>query len=109
MEKSTSLVLVLTTVGADFDAAALAHILVTERMAACVNVLPPMTSVYRWKGAVEHDREQQLLIKTAPDRLSALGQRLRELHPYEVPELMAFEVADGHVPYLEWIAAETAP
>ena len=81
----SAIAIVLTTIGADADAAALARTLVEERLAACVNVLPPMTSFYRWKGAIEEDREQQLVIKTTPTRTVALEARLRELHPYELP------------------------
>ena len=80
------LVLVLTTLGADADAAALARTLVEERLAACVNVLPTMTSIYRWKGTVDQEREQQLLIKTSAEQIEALAARLSELHPYELPE-----------------------
>jgi periplasmic divalent cation tolerance protein len=96
-------VVVLTTLAADADAVALARTLVEERLAACVNVLPAMTSVYRWKGAVEQDREQQLVIKTAPAQLPALEARVRELHPYELPEFLVLP-ASGSKAYLDWIA-----
>jgi periplasmic divalent cation tolerance protein len=98
--------LVLTTLGADADAAALARTLVDERLAACVNVLAPMTSVYRWKGAVEHDREQQLVIKTSRARVEALQARLRQLHPYELPEFLVLQ-AGGSEAYLSWIQGST--
>lgn len=93
---------VLTTLGADTDASTLARTLVNERLAACVNVLPPMTSIYRWKGAIEQEREQQLVIKTTADRVQALGTRLRELHPYELPELLILSAASAE-DYLAWI------
>jgi periplasmic divalent cation tolerance protein len=96
-----SVVLVLTTVGADADAVALARTLVNERLAACVNVLPPMTSVYRWRGNIEEDREQQMVIKTAAARVPALQARLRELHPYELPEFLVVP-ASGSEAYLAW-------
>jgi periplasmic divalent cation tolerance protein len=96
-------VLVLTTLGADADAAALARTLVEERLAACVNVLPAMTSLYRWKGAVEQDREQQLVIKTTPSRLRALEVRLKALHPYEVPEFLVVPAEGGSAAYLAWV------
>lgn len=99
---------VLTTLGAGTDAAALARTLVEERLAACVNVLPPMASTYRWKGKVEHDREQQLVIKTAPGRLSALEARLRELHPYELPEFVVL-TARGSTAYAAWVGGSVAP
>ena len=98
-------VVVLTTLGADADAAAMARTLVDERLAACVNVLPAMLSVYRWKGTVESDREQQLVIKTAASRVAALEARVRELHPYELPEFLVLS-ASGSKAYLDWIAAE---
>jgi periplasmic divalent cation tolerance protein len=94
---------VLTTIGADADAAALARTLVDERLAACVNVLPAMTSVYRWKGQVESDREQQIVIKTDARRLTALEARLRELHPYELPEFLVVAAAGGSAAYLAWV------
>jgi periplasmic divalent cation tolerance protein len=94
--------LVLTTLGADADAAALARTLVEERLAACVNVLPAMTSIYRWKGSVEQEREQQLLIKTTAGRIEALAARLRELHPYEVPEFIVLDAA-ASAAYGAWV------
>ena len=104
--KSTSpivkLVLVLTTLGADADAPAFARTLIEERLAACVNVLPAMTSIYRWKGSIDQEREQQLLIKTAVDRLEALAARFRELHPYELPEFIVLD-AEASTAYAEWI------
>jgi periplasmic divalent cation tolerance protein len=96
-------VIVLTTLGLDTDAAALARTLVEERLAACVNVLPPMISIYRWKGAVAQDREQQLIIKTAAERVPALEARLRTLHPYEVPEFLVIPLAGGSNAYLTWL------
>ena len=98
-----TVVLVLTTIGADADAAALARTLVDERLAACVNVLPAMTSVYRWKGQVESDREQQIVIKTDAGRLAALEARLRALHPYELPEFLVLPAGGGSAAYLAWI------
>lgn len=95
-------VIVLTTLGADAGAHALARTLVDERLAACVNVLPVMTSLYRWKGAVEQDREQQLVIKTSRDRIPALQARLRELHPYELPEFLVL-TAEASDAYRAWI------
>jgi periplasmic divalent cation tolerance protein len=98
-----NLVLVLTTLGADADAAALARTLVEERLAACVNVLPPMTSIYRWKGSVDQEQEQQLLIKTAPDGVEALAARLRQLHPYELPEFIVLE-GTASTAYAAWVS-----
>jgi periplasmic divalent cation tolerance protein len=102
-------VIVLTTLGADTDASSLARTLVEEYLAACVNVLPPMSSTYRWKGAVEQEREQQLVIKTTAARLAALEARLRDLHPYELPEFLVLTVAAGSDAYLRWVAESTTP
>ena len=95
--------IVLTTIGSETNAVALAKTLVEEQLAACVNVLPAMVSVYRWKGAVEQDKEHQVVIKTAVDRLAALETRLRELHPYELPELLILDVDNGGAKYLAWV------
>jgi len=96
-------VLVLTTIAAEADGAALGRALVDERLAACVNVLPAMTSVYRWKGQVEQDREQQLVIKTTRDRLAALEARVRDLHSYELPEFLVIAADGGSEAYLQWV------
>ena len=93
----------LTTIAADADGAALARTLVEERLAACVNLLPAMTSIYRWKGQVEQDREQQVVIKTTTDRLTALEIRLGELHAYELPEFLVVAAAAGSDAYLAWV------
>ena len=96
-------VIVLTTFPVEGDADAFARTLVTERLAACVNVLPPMTSVYRWKGEIEQASERQLVIKTARSSLDRLKARLTELHPYDVPEILVIQIADGGEPYLKWL------
>jgi periplasmic divalent cation tolerance protein len=101
--------IVLTTMPDDERADELARTLVDERLAACVNVHGPMTSTYRWKQTVEHDRERQLVIKTTGDRLTALERRVRELHPYELPEFIVLSVEGGSDSYLRWVAAETRP
>ena len=104
MSSSTrSVVLVLTTIAAEADGAAFARTLVDERLAACVNVLPAMVSVYRWKGQVEQDREQQLVIKTTADQLTALEARVRELHAYELPEFVVITADEGSAAYLAWV------
>jgi periplasmic divalent cation tolerance protein len=100
--------IVLTTLGADADAAGLARRLVEEHLAACVNVLPPMTSVYRWKGQVEQDHEQQLIIKTTAVRVAALEARLRALHPYELPEFLVLDAVAGAA-YGAWVGESTTP
>ena len=94
--------IVLTTMGVDTDAAALGRTLVDEGLAACVNVLPPMTSVYRWKNKVEVEREHQMVIKTTRAGLATLEQRLLELHPYELPEFIVLTAAAGTA-YGQWL------
>jgi periplasmic divalent cation tolerance protein len=96
-------VLVLTTIAAEADGAAFARALVEEQLAACVNVLPAMTSVYRWNGQVEQDREQQVVIKTTRDRLGALESRVKELHSYELPEFVVIAAGGGSAAYLAWV------
>jgi periplasmic divalent cation tolerance protein len=80
-----------------------AHTLVVERLAACAQVSAPIASTYRWKGVVEQASECYCHLKTTVERLPALRKRLRELHPYEVPEIIAVPIVDGDPGYLEWI------
>ena len=105
---SEVITLVLTTLGASADYDRFARTLVDERLAACVNVLPPMRSTYRWKGTVEQDDERQVVIKTTADRVEALRARVGELHPYELPEFIVLAVADGDRGYLDWIRESVA-
>jgi periplasmic divalent cation tolerance protein len=100
---TTDALVVLVTVPNAETADTLAEALVGERLAACVNVLPPMRSVYRWKGAVERDAEQLCLVKTTRAGFERLRARIVELHPYEVPEVIALPVERGHAAYLEWL------
>lgn len=97
-------VIVLTTWPAEEDPGPAAATLVDERLAACVNVLPAMESVYRWKNTVERSRERQLVIKTTRGRVDALIARLKHLHPYEVPEALVVPVIGGAEEYLSWLA-----
>lgn len=89
-------------------AESLAHALVERRLAACVNILPPCLSVYRWQGAVEQADEVPLLIKTTRARYAELEAALGELHPYSVPEIIALPLAAGLPAYLDWVGAECA-
>jgi periplasmic divalent cation tolerance protein len=102
-------VLVLTTLGADADALTLARTLVEEHLAACVNVLPPMTSVYRWRGRIEEDQERQIVMKTTRRQVPALELRLRQLHPYELPEFVVLATSGGSEAYLGWLVESTTP
>lgn len=96
--------LVLTTIPLDFDVDAFSGALLTERLAACVSVFPPMVSTYRWHGRVESASERQVVIKTTRPRLDALERRIAALHPYEVPELLVVAVSGGGASYLSWLA-----
>jgi periplasmic divalent cation tolerance protein len=104
---SPEYVIVLTTLPVDADATAFARTLLDERLAACVNLLPPMESVYRWEGRIEREKERQLFIKTSRDRIVPLWDRVRELHPYEVPEFVVLSIVDGNDAYLRWIGEST--
>ncbi len=102
-----TVLLVLTNLPNRADADALAQFLVENRLAACVNILAPCHSIYRWKGAVETAEEVPLLIKTVETRYPALEAALRERHPYEIPEIVALPVTGGLPEYLAWLVAET--
>ena len=97
-------VLVLTTWPVAGDADAFARTLVEERLAACVSVLPPMQSTYRWQGTVETATERQVLIKTKAALVAALEARVLELHPYEVPEFLVLSLDAGSPAYLSWLS-----
>ncbi len=103
----TDVVLVLTTMPAGERAELLARTLVDEHLAACVNVYPPMVSLYRWRGVLERESEQQIVVKTTASRVPDLRARISGLHVYELPELLVLEVRDGSPGYLEWVGAET--
>jgi periplasmic divalent cation tolerance protein len=102
---SSTFVIVLSTFPADQDPTALAVALVEEHLAACVNVLPPMRSIYRWEDKVEQASEHQLIIKTTAARAEAVTARLASLHPYDVPEVLVLSVATGAERYLQWLQA----
>ncbi len=108
METAQTL-LILTNLPDEASAQTLASHLVEARLAACVNVLAPCRSVYRWQGALEDAREVPLLIKTTAARYAALEAAIRASHPYELPEIIAVPVARGLPEYLSWVAAETLP
>jgi periplasmic divalent cation tolerance protein len=100
-------VMVLTTLPVDADGPGFARSLVEERLAACVNLLAPMESVYRWEGNIEQETERQVVIKTSRDRVAMLWDRIRELHPYDVPEFLVLPIIDGNDAYLRWVADST--
>jgi periplasmic divalent cation tolerance protein len=94
---------VLSTLGSAEDAERIARELVERGLAACVNVVPSVVSVYRWKGRVERDEEKLLVIKTRRDRFEELREAILRLHPYEVPEIVALPIEAGHAAYLAWL------
>ena len=102
-----STLLVLTNLPDRAAAERMADLLVEKRLAACVNILAPCRSVYRWKDAVQHDEEHPLLIKTTAARYPALERAMREGHPYELPEIIAVPIERGLPAYLAWVEAET--
>ena len=100
-------VLVFCTCPDEPTAERIAAALVEQRLAACVNRIPGVVSTYRWKGEVQRDSECLLLIKTTIEHFDALRERIVALHPYELPEIVAVDIARGLPPYLDWIASET--
>jgi periplasmic divalent cation tolerance protein len=96
--------LLISTASSRAEAQTIAQALVDARLAACVNIVGPIESVYRWKGAVEQSQEFLMLIKTTGDRFNAVRDRLRELHSYEVPELIQVPIENGLPEYLTWLA-----
>jgi periplasmic divalent cation tolerance protein len=101
-------ILVLTNVP-DLECAQLiARTLVEARLAACVNLLPAVQSIYRWQGQIEEATEITLLIKTTSQQVDSLQKAIVKLHPYDVPEIIATPIVAGYAPYLQWIATETA-
>lgn len=104
-ELRNSVVLVLTTVPSEALGEEIARTLVVERLAACVNVGAPMTSIYHWKDNVEQETERQLVIKTSADRVTAVEQRIKALHSYELPECLVIGTAGGSEAYLKWVVS----
>jgi periplasmic divalent cation tolerance protein len=97
--------IVLVTVGNSEEGEKIARALVEERLAACVNIVPGITSIYRWDESIERDSELLLLAKTTDARLPELKQKVKALHSYEVPEILALPVTGGSEPYLAWLRA----
>ena len=101
--------LVLCTCPTAAVAAELAHAVVEADLAACVNVVPAVRSIYVWNGAVQTDDEALMVIKTTAGRFPGLRETLVAKHPYELPEVIAVPIADGHDPYLQWLAQPRGP
>lgn len=100
-------ILIITNLPDKASAEALAKKLIQERLAACVNIMAACTSVYHWQGKVETAQEIPVLIKTTRQRYEAAEQTIREVHPYELPEIIMVPLAGGLPAYLDWVAAET--
>lgn len=109
MSAASGVWLAFTTCPDEGVARRLVHAVVVERLAACGSILPGVTSIYQWQGAVETAAECLVLLKTDAARVDELGRRVGELHPYDVPEFLATPMERGLAPYLAWVAAETLP
>jgi periplasmic divalent cation tolerance protein len=108
----TDCIVVFVTAGSEAEAETIARALVEERLAACVNILPPIRSIYRWEGKVADDQEWLLFIKTRAQRFSAVEARVKALHSYQVPEVIALPIVQGAEGYLRWLlenASEPRP
>lgn len=103
------ILVVLTNCPDEEVAERIARALVDNRLAACVNQLAPVESIYRWRGAVEEASEVPLLVKCTRERYPAVEEAIRQLHPYTVPEIIALPVVAGFAPYLRWVDDETQP
>jgi periplasmic divalent cation tolerance protein len=96
--------IVLTTAGSEEEAHKIAHTLVERRLAACVNIVPQIASIYRWLGKVEEAREWLLIVKTTAAAFAQVSQAIAELHSYDLPECICLTIEEGSPPYLRWIA-----
>ena len=103
LEATETAIVVLMTAGSREEAARLAEMLVGARLAACVQILPEMESIYWWEGAIQREPEYLLLVKTTAGRFAAIEREVRALHSYETPEIVALPVTDISAPYLEWL------
>jgi periplasmic divalent cation tolerance protein len=107
MPRVTDALLVFTTLPSADKAAEIAKLLVDEKLVACANLLPAIRSIYRWQGKLHDENEVLVLLKTRAENLERLKLRLLEIHPYELPEMLAVPVESGYQPYLDWLAGET--
>lgn len=104
----TDAVVILCTFPNEQEALRIGSAMVEARLAACVNVLPPIRSIYRWKGEIEHSDESLLLIKTTLQSFPALRDRIKELHSYDTPEIIAVPIVDGLADYLGWLREQVS-
>src|SRR5712692_73604 len=103
----TDSIVIFVTAGSEAEAEILATALVEEQLAACVNILSPIRSIYRWEGKVADDREWLLLIKTRAERFAAVEAKVKALHSYQVPEVIALPIVAGAEGYMRWLRGET--
>ena len=104
----TDTIVVLINTGSEEQATEIARVLVDERLAACANIVSPIRSIYRWKDAVQDETEHMMIIKTRAELFAQLESRVKELHSYEVPEIIALPIVEGAKSYLDWVFASTA-
>jgi len=86
----------------------ISRIVVAEKLVACVNIIPSVRSIYMWQGKIENEEEQMLIVKTTKSKWKQFENRMKEIHPYEVPEIISFSIAEGYPPYLEWLRANVS-
>jgi periplasmic divalent cation tolerance protein len=106
MDNSAEAIVVMMTAASQDEASRIAEMLVSARLAACVQILPEIESVYRWQGEVKREQEILLLAKTVASRFDELESKVRAMHSYETPEIVAVPVADVSAPYLKWLLSE---
>ncbi len=99
--------MVYTTASSENEAAQIARTVVEEQLAACANIVPGIRSIYRWEGTVEDEMESLVFLKTAVTTVDRLIVRIRELHSYDVPDIVVVPIVNGHAPYLDWILENT--
>lgn len=107
MNRMNSYIQVITTISSKVEAEKISEALIKGRLAACVQIIGPIKSVYRWKGKIENAKEWACLIKTRKTFYKKVESAIRKIHPYEVPEIIAVSIADGSKDYLKWISSET--
>lgn len=100
-------IVVFVTCGSEEEALKIAHSLVEERLAACVNLVSPVRSIYRWEGKIWDEKEWILIIKTQKERVEELEKKVKSLHSYSVPEIIGLPIVEGSSSYLQWLLEET--
>ena len=106
--KASDAIVVLVNTGTEEQASQIAHVLVNERLAACANIISPIRSIYRWNDAVQNETEHMIVIKTRADLFERLQARVKEVHQYVVPEIIALPIIAGERSYLDWVFESTA-